>query len=46
MLGIYKGSPAIFCPVTGECVVIFLRSAWGWSKAVSLVVELSKELRK
>lgn len=45
MLGIHKGSPAIYCPATGACVVVFKRSAMGWSKAVKLAVELSRELR-
>lgn len=45
MLGIYKGSPAIFDPDTGVCAVVFLRSASGWSKAVRLAVELSRELQ-
>ena len=45
MLGIYKGSPAIYDPVTGKCAVVFPRSARGWSKAVKLAVELSLELQ-
>lgn len=44
MLGIHEGNPAIFCPVTGVCVVVFRRSAWGWSKAVALAVQLSREI--
>ena len=45
MLGIYQGSPAIFDPTTGLCAVVFRRSAHGWSKAVRLAVELSRELQ-
>lgn len=45
MLGIYEGSPAIYCPTTGACVVVFNRSAHGWSKAVKLAVEVARELR-
>lgn len=45
LLGIHKGHPAIYCPVTGACVIVFRASAHGWQKAVKLAVELSKELQ-
>lgn len=37
MLGIYRGAPAVFDPVTGACVVVFRSTAMGWSKAAALV---------
>ena len=40
MLGIYRGRPAVFDPVTGVCVVVFFRTAQGWSKASALVRDL------
>lgn len=46
MIGIYKGSPAIYDPVSGKCAVVFPRTAAGWSRAVKLAVEVSKELRR
>lgn len=44
MIGIHEGNPAIYCPVTGKCVVVFKSTAHGWSKAIRLAVELSREI--
>lgn len=44
MLGIYQGHPAIYDPVSRQCVVVFNRTAHGWSKAVKLAVELAREI--
>lgn len=45
LVGIHRGHPAIYDPTTGECAVVYSRSAAGWSKAVKLAVELARELR-
>lgn len=37
MLGIYRGCPAVFCPVTGACVLVFANTARGWSRAIAIV---------
>lgn len=41
VLGIWKGRPAIFDRTTGKCVVVFLNTARGWSRAIALVKELA-----
>lgn len=40
MLGIYRGCPAVYDPVTGACVFVFRRTAQGWSKAIKLVRDI------
>lgn len=40
MLGIYRGKPAIYCPIRGKCVFVFAATAAGWSKASKLVAEI------
>lgn len=40
MLGIYRGRPAIYCRLTGECVVTFFTNARGWQEASALVKEI------
>lgn len=44
VLGIHQGAPAIYDPETGKCVIVFRPTAHGWSKAVKLAVQLSREI--
>lgn len=37
MLGIYRGCPAVYCPVTGVCVLVFANTPRGWSRASAIV---------
>jgi len=41
MLALYLGtSPSIVDPVSGKTVVVFAATAAGWSRAISLAIEI------
>ena len=40
MLGIYRGCPAVYDPVTGAVVLVFANTPRGWSRASAIVRDL------